>query len=85
MLNGDSINGAGVCDEMMGIPKPGNSSIYYLSVHIPPFSPSGTFCLVVDMTGDGGLGEVISKNNSVNIDSLCGRMTTNRHGNGRDW
>lgn len=86
MLNGDSINGAGMYDEMIIIPKPGNSSIYYLfSVHITPFSPSGTFYSVVDMTGDGGLGEVICKNNSVDIDSLCGGMTTVRHGNGRDW
>ncbi|MBK8363838.1 MAG: hypothetical protein IPL24_09160 [Bacteroidetes bacterium] len=30
MLNGDSINGAGMYDEMIIIPKPGNSSIYYL-------------------------------------------------------
>ena len=60
MLNGDSINGTGFYEEMIIIPKPGNSSIYYLfSIHQYHYNPVGTFYSIIDMNGAAGLGEVI--------------------------
>lgn len=39
----------------------------------------------VDMTGDDGLGSVMTKNNLIAHDTFCDMLTAVRHGNGRDW
>lgn len=86
MINGDSIAGRAFYDEMIIIPKPDNDHIYYLfSINIYTNYPVGTFLSIIDMDGDNGLGEVISKNNLISADSISEAMTAVKHANGVDW
>jgi len=72
------------------LPKPGSDSLYYL-FHIRDddelWNPMELLYSVVDATGAGGDGAVISKNNAVLSDSvfLKGYVMATRHANGRDW
>ena len=102
MLNGDTLSPGAVFEEFCGsvsypswqptifLPKPGSDSLYYL-FHIRGddywWSPMNLMYSVIDASGDGGLGVVISKNKVVLSDSLFlgDYVTATRHGNGRDW
>ncbi len=74
----------------MILQMPGNPSLYYLfhmgvkygserKLNYGPF-----YYTVIDMSLDGGMGEVISKNNVV-ADGNFEPFVAVRHGNGRDW
>lgn len=75
------------------LPKPGSSSIYYLfhSVDDNYPNPGNYFALklyvtTIDMSLNGGLGGVISKNMVLISDSLnLGKITACKASNGRDW
>jgi hypothetical protein len=72
------------------IQKPDSNNIYYMfhsTVDDSTFTTA--LCLYVttiDMSLQGGLGAVISKNQIIINDSLnAGKITACRHANGRDW
>nr|MBK9652141.1 hypothetical protein [Bacteroidota bacterium] len=76
------------------IPKPNSNSIYYLFHNtadaypiIPNNSTSYKFYVsTIDMSLNGGLGSVISKNQVLINDSMnVGKISACKHGNGRDW
>ena len=71
------------------IPKPGSSTNYYLIHSTVDDSVQYAYHIYyseVDMTLDGGLGAVISKNNILLNDTLNpGIITAVKHANGRDW
>ena len=77
------------------IPRPvqqfGESTNTYFLFHGTiddgPNSAAGHLYLsTIDMAGDGGLGEAVSKNEIVITDALnVGKITAVRHANGRDW
>ena len=71
------------------IPFPNDPTKYYLFHNTVDDSVAYSYKMyysIIDMTLDGGLGAVISKNNVLKNDTLIpGRLTATRHGNGRDW
>jgi len=75
------------------LPAPEHDHLYYLlhaDKHLTPsqnsLQSSNLFFSMVDMTLQGGLGEVTIKNNILLSEALdMGRITTTRHANGRDW
>jgi hypothetical protein len=89
--NGDSIgygNSAG--NGCLILQHPGNSNLYYIfSVDQSTYTPYDTLAVglryaIADMSLNGGIGEVISKNN-VLCDSAYEKMSCTRHCNGVDW
>ena len=53
MLNGDSIQGVGFYEELIILPKPESSNLYYLFAINPYiYQPVGAFYSVIDMNGD---------------------------------
>ncbi|MEO7081349.1 MAG: hypothetical protein ABIY71_07465, partial [Flavobacteriales bacterium] len=76
------------------LPKPGSPGIFYLihgtldnpAAPPAPFSAYYLYLTTVDMSLDGGLGGVVSKNQVLLHDTLnVGKITAVRHANGRDW
>ncbi|HRK79880.1 MAG TPA: PKD domain-containing protein [Saprospiraceae bacterium] len=75
------------------LPAPEYDHLYYLlqaDKHLTPsqnsLQSSNLFFSMVDMNVQGGIGEVIIKNNILLSDALdMGRLTATRHANGRDW
>ena len=71
------------------IPKPGDSTKYYLlhgTVDDSVAYAHHIYFSEIDMSLNGGLGAVTSKNNVLLNDVLIpGRITGVKHGNGRDW
>ena len=102
MQNGSGINPGAYADQFSDgfqipqgaliIRQPGSSSIYYmfhntLDNHPVPGAYSLYFYLTtIDMSLNGGLGTVISKNQILLTDSMVtGKITACKHANGRDW
>jgi len=72
------------------LPKPGSSHTYLLFHGTLDDGPNSTaeylYLTTIDMNGDSGLGEAISKNEILVEDVLNeGKITAVRHANGRDW
>lgn len=76
---------------MIAIPDVANPNRYYL---FHSFVDTGTdqglywskiLNTLVDMSANGGLGQVIYKNQPLVIDTLGYALQAVRHGNGRDW
>ncbi|MCB8931210.1 MAG: hypothetical protein H6535_08915 [Bacteroidia bacterium] len=75
------------------IPKPLSSSVYYMFHGSCDNYMITTGCRMhqlylttIDMNGNGGLGNVITKNVPIIIDTLnTGKIAATRHANGRDW
>jgi hypothetical protein len=100
LLNGTGLNpstytaqfpeGLNLSQSDLILPKPDSPNIYYLFHGTYDHPPYGTaqylYLSVIDMTLNGGLGAVVSKN-QVLIDDLLnmGKITAVRHANGRDW
>lgn len=85
-------NGLYICQAVMTLPAPGAEGIYYLfhgTIDTPnPATAVATrlYVSTIDMSLDGGLGGVVTKNQVVINDSLnVGKITAVRHANGRDW
>ncbi|MBL0050689.1 MAG: T9SS type A sorting domain-containing protein [Bacteroidetes bacterium] len=102
MLNGDDISpssyksifpigmGLDIPQANLALQVPGSDSLYYL-FHSTRDGPQYKYTYeldysIIDMTGNSGLGEVISKNIPLIMDTInWGKITACRHGNGRDW
>jgi len=73
----------------LAIPHPGFPSKYFLFHNTVDDSVAysyRTYYSEIDMSLDGGLGAVTSKNNVLYADTLLyGHLTAVKHGNGRDW
>ncbi|MFT3908737.1 MAG: gliding motility-associated C-terminal domain-containing protein [Ferruginibacter sp.] len=66
------------------IPKPGDCEIYYIFT-VPDFTHDSAFCYsVVDMSLDGGLGNIISKNIPL-LNSVSEKLTGILKSNGTDY
>ncbi|MBK9760830.1 MAG: T9SS type A sorting domain-containing protein [Flavobacteriales bacterium] len=100
MLNGDGLNpgayaalypeGLNIPQGTLIVPKPEAPGIYLL-FHMTvddqlELKAEQVYMTTIDMSLDGGLGGVISKNQVILTDDLnVGRLTAVRHANGRDW
>ncbi len=87
MTNGDSINLSLWYHEVVIITDPANNEKYYVfTIEVTsPSPPMGLFYSVVDMSLNGGLGEVIQKNVQLENFKTVDCLTAIKHGNGRDW
>lgn len=73
--NGSLQGGNNLPQACIIIPKPNDTNIYYLfhetaDITGPEFCASYLYCTTIDMQGDSGRGEVISKNKIIITDSL---------------
>ena len=85
MDSGDTLAGEAWYNEMVVIADPGNSQRYYL-FHLETFVQNpGMYYSIIDMTYNGGLGKVISKNNLLLGGNMADGVSAIKHGNGRDW
>lgn len=85
-----ALDGLAIPQASLIIPKPSDSSIYYLFHNTLDDLPNGAadflYLTTIDMNQNGGLGAVISKNQIIISDKLNqGKLTAVRHANGRDW
>ncbi|MEO0310425.1 MAG: putative adhesin [Bacteroidota bacterium] len=103
MLNGTGLNpafattladsfGLRINQANLVIPKPGVNKLYYLFHLTADYYPNYNgakylYYSLIDMNGDGGLGEVIQKNQIIlsNDTIIPGLLTACKHANGRDW
>jgi len=90
MESGDSIpSHRSLTQGSLIIPFINDSSKYYLIYLVNSILcdiPHGLYYAVIDMSKNGGLGKVISKNNLIYEDEdLSEKLTATKHGNGRDW
>ena len=75
------------------IPKPSSNSLYYMFHGSVDNYPGGNgsrayqlYLTTIDMSLNGGLGAVTTKNVQIIIDTLnCGKIAATKHANGRDW
>ncbi len=87
MLHGDSLYGYPWSTQgSMIIPYPSNPNLYFL------FNQDRTGAMgnylyysIIDISLNGGLGAVISKNNLVLSDYINEKLNATKHANGRDW
>jgi hypothetical protein len=100
MLNGSGLNPGTYADQypeglyiaqgVLALPRPNEPNVYYL-LHMTidnsvDINAERLLLTTIDMSLDGGLGVVISKNVSILDDELnLGHLTAVRHANGRDW
>jgi WD40 repeat protein len=72
------------------LPMPDDTTMYVLfhqtcDYSSPYLTPSVTYYTVIDRSLNGGLGEVVSKNNIL-LNAMFGAgLAACKHGNGRDW
>jgi type IX secretion system substrate protein len=86
MQNGDSIVGEGWFYELVIIPYPQSDSLFYLfSIGVAGSSQTGLYYSIIDMSLNGGLGDVIQKNIQLQSFKTVDCLTAIKHGNGRDW
>jgi len=100
MLNGTGLNpstytsyypeGLHISQACLILQKPDAPGIYYLFHgtldNIPQSTALYLYMTTIDMSLDGGLGGVVTKNQVLITDALnTGRITAVRHANGRDW
>ncbi len=87
--NSYATHGLGIAQADLIIPFPSDSNRYYL-FH-STIDGNGYLCYylyytIVDISLNGGLGGVVSKNNIILTDTLvAGGITSCKHANGRDW
>jgi hypothetical protein len=100
MLNGSGLNpgtyadlypeGLYIAQGVLALPQPNEPNVYYL-LHMTidnsvVINAEHLLLTTIDMSLDGGLGGVVSKNISLLNDELnLGHLTAVRHANGRDW
>lgn len=87
MPNGDLENGLNP-SQMLAVPKPGSDSLYYVFYSPQHGNIPSTKFAIIDMSLNGGMGEVISKNQVMLQGSSSNRVTEKvaavRHCNGED-
>lgn len=85
MSNGDSLNGTLAYNENLILPYPDQQNRYILFT-VDPNDKKGLYYAIIDMSLQGGLGEVISKNDTLIANQrMVDAMAAVKHGNGRDW
>ncbi|MFD2245983.1 hypothetical protein [Pontibacter ruber] len=85
MPNGNGLMGRNSSTQSaLIIPKPGNDSIYYIFTTDIQAQSNGMRYNIVNMTKDGGNGDLTSKNNFM-IAPATEKLTAVRHSNNRDW
>ena len=85
MNNGDSINGTLAYNENTILPFPDQLNKYILFT-VDPNDKNGFYYSIIDMSLQNGLGEVISKNDTLIANQrMVDAMAAVKHGNGRDW
>jgi hypothetical protein len=88
MQDGDSIMGQAWYQEMVIVPDPSDTNIFYLfcvSVTTGSGNPLGLFYSKIDLSQNGGLGQVIQKNVQLQSFKCTDGLIAIKHGNGRDW
>ncbi|MEO0310418.1 MAG: hypothetical protein RIQ89_75 [Bacteroidota bacterium] len=102
MLNGNGLNPALYTTQQdsfglvqpqanMILPKPNSNHEYYLfhqtvDGYGVDYDSYYLYYSLIDMNGDGGLGEVVDKNHVIINDSITNTaMSACKHANGRDW
>lgn len=84
--NGDSIVGEGWYRELVLIPYPQSDSLFILfTIGVTGSSQAGLYYSIVNMSLNGGLGEVIQKNVQLENFKAVDCLSAVKHGNGRDW
>ena len=85
MPSGDSLNGSQILNQNSIItPLPGSDSIYYLFTISDLDSIKGFNYSIIDISLDGGLGDLVVKNTTIKIDVLE-KITAIEHCNGVDY
>jgi hypothetical protein len=85
MANGDSLKGhESSTQSAVILPKPGSPHLYYLFTTDFQGQDHGLQYHIIDMSRNGGLGEVVSKNNLI-FAPVTEKLTAVRHRNGRDY
>lgn len=84
MDSGDSLVGLAWYNEMVIVPMPGNASMFYI-FHTGIYFTPGLYYSIIDMSQNGGLGKVVSKNNQLQSAPYFSTTAAIKHGNGRDW
>ncbi len=85
MANGSELKGhESSTQSALILPKPGSANLYYLFTTDFQGQDHGLQYHLIDMTKNGGLGEVVSKNNLV-FAPVTEKLTAVRHQNGRDY
>ncbi len=73
----------------IALPKPGSTTIYYLFIADDlngTFTPNPPLTYTeIDMSLNGGMGDVTANNNIVMAQSSCEKVTAIRHANGTDF
>ncbi len=87
MDNGDTLIGQGWYQEITTVNDPENSNRYYLFTLAVTNAglTQGFYYSIIDMSYNGGLGKVVSKNNMLLTDFMADCVAAVKHGNGRDW
>jgi hypothetical protein len=85
MSNGTNIIGEGWYNELIILPNPGDSNLFYLFTTGIVGSPEGLYCSIIDKSLNNGLGSVTQKNILISNTDYFDGMIGVRHGNGRDW
>src|SRR5204862_3717284 len=78
-LNGNTTSS----QSAMIVKQPGNANIYYIFTTDGVAGPKGLCWSTVDMTLQGGLGDVVIKNQQL-MTPTCEKLTATRHANGSD-
>ncbi|WP_048922819.1 YncE family protein [Rufibacter radiotolerans] len=85
MANGSELKGhESSVQSALILPKPGSSTLFYLFTTDFQGQDHGLQYHVVDMSRNGGLGEVVSKNNLI-FAPVTEKLTAVKHRNGRDF
>ncbi|MEO8146565.1 MAG: T9SS type A sorting domain-containing protein [Bacteroidia bacterium] len=84
MQNGDTLIGRGWYNEIVIIPNPADSNLYYVFT-AGVTSIYGLYYSVVDLSLGGGLGAVVQKNVQLQSFPIVDCLAAIKHGNGRDW
>lgn len=85
MPNGYLISSSGTLSQVIIIPKPLSTNLYYIIT--TKIQAGGSLTLqyhVVDMSLNGGLGDVLSKNNVLSNSNITEQISATYHSNGTD-
>lgn len=87
MPNGDSLKtNSGISQGSIIIPFPSDTINYYIfNIGFVPAVGLKLYCSIVDMSLNGGSGDITQKNILLCDTNLVSLMCAVRHGNGRDW
>jgi hypothetical protein len=85
MPNGNGLmGGKSSTQSALILPKPNSENIYYIFTTDIQAQSNGLRYSIVDMSKDGGNGDLVYKNNFM-IAPATEKLTAVRHSNGRDW